>query len=158
GSSSSDGAHEPKHDFFELSRARHPERCQAILEYSAKIQAWECDPDRWERGIMISRLVTIDLILTLSLRLRQCEPLRISEKCDLDFYAAVRDILNHWARQIEEQGLSVSLETIAENAAQIFRSSKTEALWQHLTQIGDSLIEQARELEVVILNRHVGLL
>jgi hypothetical protein len=107
---------------------------------------------------MTSRLVSVDLILTVSLRLRQFKLLPILEDGALDFYTNVREVLNHWAKQIESQGLAVSLETIAENAAQILIIAKTELLWERLAQIGDSLIEQAREIEMLILNRSVELM
>jgi hypothetical protein len=107
---------------------------------------------------MTSRLVTVDLILTVSLRLRRWELLPIFEEGSLEFYASIRELLNHWARQIEEQGLSISLEAIAENATQIYQSFKGEASWERLTQIGDSLIERAREIEGLILNRSMEVL
>jgi hypothetical protein len=107
---------------------------------------------------MISRLITVDLILAVSVRLRQWDQLPIIEEGSLDFYASIRELLNHWAKQIEEQGLSVSLETIAENATQIYQSFKGEASWERLTQIGDSLIERAGEIEGLILNRSMEVL
>jgi hypothetical protein len=107
---------------------------------------------------MTSRLVTVDLILSLSLRLRQWEPLPMTEAGSLDFYTYVREMLNRWATQLEMQGLSVSLGTIAENAVQVYQRSEGEPSWPRLINIGDQLIERAREIEGIILNRSAQLL
>ena len=107
---------------------------------------------------MTSRLVTVDLILSLSLQLRQWEQLSIAEEGSLDFYTSIRQVLNDWATQIEEQGLAVQLETIAESAVQIYRNSNGEGSMERLITIGDKLIERAREIEAMILIRSVELL
>ncbi len=104
---------------------------------------------------MTSRLVTVDLILTTSLRLQQ-SLYPITEE-QLSFYRSIREILDGWARQIEAQGLAVRLETIAENALEICLTS-AEAGSNDLAQIGDQLIERAREIESLTLNRWVDLL
>ena len=106
---------------------------------------------------MTSRLVTVDLILSLSLQLRHWKPLAITEEGSLDFYAAIREMLNRWARQIEAQGLSVSLETIALGALQVLDAAGGERTSGRLEQIGDELIERAREIEGMILNRSIEL-
>jgi hypothetical protein len=105
---------------------------------------------------MISRLVTVDLILTTSLRLRQWKLLPFTD--ELELYATVREILNDWARNIEGLSINVSLGTIAENAVQLYHYSEGEPSWPRLINIGDQLIERAREIEGYILNRSPGLL
>ena len=101
---------------------------------------------------MTSRMVTVDLILEVSLRLTQYKLAPITKE-DFELYDCVKGILNGWAKQIEDQGLLVSLETIAENAVAVYYHSKGELSWQRLMGIGDQLIDRAREIDELILNR-----
>ncbi|MFY9984974.1 MAG: hypothetical protein WAK31_09450 [Chthoniobacterales bacterium] len=101
---------------------------------------------------MTSRLVTVDLILTTSLRLRNWKLLPMTKE-EWVFYANVREVLNGWAKQIETQGLAISLDTIAENAWQIYRKSKKKDSWDHFFEIGNQLIGRAREIEMQEVDR-----
>jgi hypothetical protein len=101
---------------------------------------------------MTSRMVTVDLILEVSLGLRDWELLPFTEE-ESRLYESVKMILNGWAKQIEEQGLAVRLETIARNAVEIFRNSEGDNSWVRLSSFGDQLLERAREIEELILNR-----
>ena len=109
---------------------------------------------------MISRLVTVDLILSTSLRLQKSTVFPITEE-QLAFYGAIRDLLNGWARKIEGRGLAVQLGTIIESALRVYLAgTETPAnTWMNdLMSIGDQLIQRAGEIEGHILNRSAELL
>ena len=63
---------------------------------------------------MISRLVTVDLLLTMSECLRLLPQYR--ELDSTGMYKVCEPVLNGWAKRIEAEGLSVSLGAITENA------------------------------------------
>jgi hypothetical protein len=96
---------------------------------------------------MTSRLVTVDLILATSLRLRNWKLLPVTTEEQV-LYGNVRHLLDGWAKQIETQGLAISLDTIAENAWQIYRRSKKKDSWDIFFEIGSQLISRAREIEI----------
>jgi hypothetical protein len=91
---------------------------------------------------LISRLVTVDLVLTTSERLH-----RRQEYSALDLrqlYTHSTSILNHWAKAIETRGLSCSLGAIVENAFLFFEPG---APIDSLRDIGNQLIEVAGQIE-----------
>jgi hypothetical protein len=91
---------------------------------------------------MISRLVTVDLLLTMSERLRLLPQYRELDWAAL--YEVCESVLNGWAKRIEAEGLSVSLGAISENALKSFSRPDNQSL---LTSIGDRLIDSAGEIE-----------
>jgi hypothetical protein len=97
---------------------------------------------------MTSRLVTVDLILTVLLQLSEWQLLPITEE-ELQRCGKLREILVAWSKQIEAQRLGVSLDAIAENALQVFRHTEGEKSWERLISIGERVIERARELELL---------
>jgi hypothetical protein len=105
---------------------------------------------------MTSRLVTVDLILATSLRLRNWKLLPMTNE-EWVLYTKVREILDGWAKQIETQGLAISLDTIVENAWQIYCRSKKKDSWDHFVEIGSQLIGRAREIEMQELDRLMDL-
>jgi hypothetical protein len=89
---------------------------------------------------MISRLVTVDSILTMSEQLRRMltrQNLDLKKRYDLSV-----SMLDTWAKKIEAKGLSVSLNTIMDNA---FRR-RPDSL-SNLESVGDHLIDDATEIE-----------
>jgi hypothetical protein len=91
---------------------------------------------------MISRLVTVDLVLTMSQRLRLLPELN---ECGCEaLYEVCIKVLNGWAKRIETEGLNVSLDSIAENALSHFLLP-TNTEW--LPDIGDKLIDWASRIE-----------
>jgi hypothetical protein len=96
---------------------------------------------------MISRLVTVDLILMMSQRLHQFPGIQGTDP--LVLYDICRSVLNEWARRIESDGLSVSLNAIAENALFLFSLPNNQ---RGLIDLGNDLINRARDIE-----EHLGL-
>ncbi len=104
---------------------------------------------------MTSRLVTVDLILTTAVRLQRSALYPPTED-QLAFYGWIRELLNRWAKQIERRELAVQLETIAENALRLYSvgAEAASTTWaDDLEKIGYQLIDRAREIESLTLNR-----
>jgi hypothetical protein len=94
---------------------------------------------------MISRLVTVDLILTMSERLHlvpRCRDLELRQLYDVS-----TPILNRWAKRIEAEGLSVSLSAITENALVYFSLPNNQS---ELADIGDRIITCAGQVESLL--------
>jgi hypothetical protein len=94
---------------------------------------------------MISRLVTVDLILTMSERLHlvpRCRDLELRQLYDVS-----TPILNRWAKRIEAEGLSVSLSAITENALVYFSLPDNKS---DLDKIGDQMIDCAGQIELFL--------
>jgi hypothetical protein len=102
---------------------------------------------------MISRLVTVDLILMMSLRLYQVPKMQGSDP--LVLYDVCMLVLNQWAKRIEKEGLSVSLQTVTENSLSLFLSSSDQ---RELIDIGHDEINRAKDIEEKLsLGRVIGL-
>ena len=97
---------------------------------------------------MISRLVTVDLILTVSLRVCERELLPITTD-EFQLYRDILRVLDGWAKTIERQGLAVSLETIATNAVEMAPKDYPTALHplMGLIATGYELISRSRDIE-----------
>ena len=93
---------------------------------------------------MISRLVTVDLLLTMAERLRLLPQYR--ELDSIALYKECKSVLNGWAKRIEAEGLSVSLGAISENALKSLRPDNQSLL----ASIGDRLIDSAGEIELLL--------
>ena len=94
---------------------------------------------------MISRLVTVDLLLTMAERLRLLPQYR-----ELDWAALYKEckfVLNGLAKRIEAEGLSVSLGAISENALTSYSLQDNQS---PLALIGDRLIDSAGEIELLL--------
>ena len=94
---------------------------------------------------MISRLVTVDLLLTVSQRLRQLPEYRNLDVKEL--YDISMLILNEWAQRIEREGLSVSLRAIVENAFLVFQA---DASIGSLLDLANQLIDCAGRIESLL--------
>jgi hypothetical protein len=97
---------------------------------------------------MISRLVTVDLVLTACSRLRhrpEYSELDLQQLC-----GCATSILNTWAQAIEMRGLAVSLETIVENA---FSQLGPEFTLDSLLETGNALIQEAGQIECYLSAR-----
>ena len=91
---------------------------------------------------MISRLVTVDLVLTVSHRLSL-----EAKDPSLPYYEAAIQILNGWAKRIESEGLAVSLDAISENALLRFSMPDNTS---ELRDIGNDLIERTKHIELLL--------
>jgi hypothetical protein len=97
---------------------------------------------------MISRLITVDLLLTVSYRLAQlseCKGRDIKELYDIS-----KPILNEWAQRIEREGLSVSLQAIVENTF-LFAQPNTSV--DSLRIRGHDVIGCAGQVELFLCER-----
>lgn len=98
-------------------------------------------------GERISRLLTVDSILTLAQRLH-----RIPEYGELDLkqlYEVSKVLLNNCAKRIETEGLSVSLGTIVQNLI-FFFDHRQEYSIDLLIATADDLIGAASQIESFI--------
>jgi hypothetical protein len=100
---------------------------------------------------MISRLVTVDLILTVFQRLHQLPEFSDLERTELVEISKL--ILNEWAMRIESEGLSVSLEAILQNAFLFF--TQPDAPINLLLDYGDQLIDCAGRIESLLAAERV---
>jgi len=91
---------------------------------------------------LISRLVTVDLVLTVSHRLSL-----EAKDPSLPYYEAAIQILNGWAKRIESEGLAVSLDAISENALLRFSMPDNTS---ELRDIGNDLIERTKHIELLL--------
>jgi hypothetical protein len=92
---------------------------------------------------LISRLVTVDLVLTTCERLRQ-----LPEYNGLDpkqLYDQAISILKDWAHDIETRSLTVSLDAIVENA--FWKLPQTGPRADALLDIGKQLIDSAGDYQ-----------
>jgi hypothetical protein len=92
---------------------------------------------------MISRLVTVDLILTAAQRLHQ-----LPEYQGLDLkalYQISKQVLNEWAKRIEAEGLLISLRAIVENTFLVF--AQPDEPIDSLLKLGNELIDAAGQIE-----------
>jgi hypothetical protein len=94
---------------------------------------------------MISRLVTVDLLLTFSQRLHQLPEYRNLDVKEL--YDISTLILNAWAQRIESEGLSVSLRAIVENVFLVFQA---DASIDSLLDLANQLIDCAGRIESLL--------
>jgi hypothetical protein len=97
---------------------------------------------------MISRLVTVDLLLTVSQRLGQLSECKGRDLKEL--YDISKPILNEWAQRIEREGLSVSLEAIVENA---FLITQPNTSIDSLRNMGHDVIGCAGQVEFFLSER-----
>ena len=98
---------------------------------------------------MISRLVTVDLVLRVSHRL-----FLEARYPSLPCYEAAIQVLNGWAKRIESEGLAVSLDAIAENA--LVRFSMPDNTTAELKDIGNDLIDSAEHIELILALRRIA--
>jgi hypothetical protein len=94
---------------------------------------------------MISRGVTVDLLLTMSERLRLLPKYRELDRVAL--YEMCKPVLKEWARRIEALELSVSLGAISQNALTCYSLPDNQF---ELAEIGDRLIDSAVQIESFI--------
>jgi len=97
---------------------------------------------------LISRLVTVDLVLTVSHRLSL-----EAKDPSLPYYEAAIQILNGWAKRIESEGLAVSLDAISENALLRFSMPDNTS---ELRDIGNDLIDSAEHIELILALRRIA--
>jgi hypothetical protein len=97
---------------------------------------------------MISRLVTVDVLLTVCQHLGQlpeCKGRDLKELYDIS-----KPILNEWAQRIEREGLSVSLQAIIENT---FLFTQPNTSIKSALDLGHQMIDCAGRLESFLCER-----
>src|ERR1700737_3343121 len=91
---------------------------------------------------MISRLVTVDLLVTAATRINSQRP----QGDPIKLFSSVVEILNCWAHKIESQGVSVSVECILDNVFWL-KEQQQCVEWDDFKNLGLDLIETAAEFD-----------